>query len=262
MKWLRLTIILLLTVIVLTNCAGREILYPGLTCSLFSDLPEVIAFGDNETGKNSGYGHITYNADGAVTYPALFLSNNDAITGNAIILITDYTINKKYPSLHFQMYLNYAEKNLKNLEIDVIPLLKPVNANNLSYDLLINHNYLNTDKKVTFYFTIDKTITDYTISSIPLDRSNRYLQFNLKELQNDIEYGFVLYTPFINEPGYITSEKGIVTHTGTLEFASNTWETWNGTVPDSFTVEEYRWKNIKNEGYKTKKYSPALIGSF
>lgn len=252
-------LILLLTSFL--SCRNDNVLfYPEYAVNLFSNYPDLKSDGSGEFKKGRGYGSISYQPDGAVTYPSLYLSNEDPINGREIIFISGYEIEKDFRKLYFKLNINYIEKDLKNLEIRLIPVKEKPPLNELNYKTLTSDETADYQNQFKYYFTLRRSKINYYIEEIPLDKSKRELIFNITNAIPFIRNGFLLIIPDRSAPDYITSSRSILSDSGILEFASPEWEYFDGHIPEHFTINNYKWKSIINRGYGSKKYSPEFRG--
>lgn len=259
-QWRSYIILAFIFLLTLASCKKKLFLYPSQNITLYSleseDIENIVLNGEDKlTGTNCFY------QDGKiVSYPALYLSNRDPLSGKNLILLDFPLQGQSADSIHLELYINYAESTLYNLELKFYPILKEWNKNTICYSQLFEENYLNEHYFIRYYFQIEGTPLPERIKEIPLQRQGQFLICDLTPLKHSLPlqqwHGIAVIPADFHEYTYVTHNQAKqIAPTGTIEIASAEWENWDG-LPKAASAKQLK---IKNRGYQKKKYLPKLI---
>lgn len=245
------------------SCQNTVLFYPEQEVSLFTRMPFNRADTIHEAMPSLGYGAVFCQENGFVSYPALYLSNDDEITGESFVLLGFPKVvpeNQNYQYI-LELSVNYAQRQLNNLEVRLYPILKTWNSNTINYLQFKSGEYIKEDLFLRYYFSLDKVRLPEKIKSLPFECVPQTLQFDLTPLKNEMTdwYGIAIFLASMGNSDYITSGKGrMVCSSGSLELIPSYWQKWNGITDDSFSIPYGKWLAVKNKLYSRKKYCPVL----
>jgi hypothetical protein len=261
-KLMRL-IVFILAALLLLGCQNVVHIYPQQEVSLFSGLPDNRADTIHEMAPGFGYGAVFCQENGFVSYPALYLSNDDLITGESFVLLDFAKIqaNEKKAEYILELTVNYAQRRLDNLEVRLYPILKEWNAGKITYSQFKSDNFIKEDLFLRYYFSIDKVRLPEKIKSLPFEKRPQILQCDLTPLKDEMTkwYGVAIFFASVGNEDYITSGVGrMICSSGSVELIPSCWQYWQGVADNSFAIEYGVWLSVKNKLYQKKKYSPVL----
>lgn len=247
----------------LVSCRNIVQFYPEQEVSLFTRLPFNRADTIHEAMPGLGYGAVFCQEDGFVSYPALYLSNDDEITGESFVLLGFPKVVSENQNAQYilELSINYAQRQLNNLEVRLYPMLKAWNSQTITYSQFKSGEYIRENLFLRYYFSLDEVRLPEKIKSLPFERIPQTLQFDLTPLKNEVAdwYGIAIFLASMGNNDYITSGKGrMVCSSGNLELIPSCWQKWNGMADNSFSIPYGKWLTVKNKLYCRKKYCPVL----
>lgn len=245
------------------SCRDSARFYPEQEVSLFTELPFCRADTIHEAAPGLGYGAAFCQENGFVSYPALYLSNDDEITGESFILLGFPKVADENQSARYvlELSVNYAQRQLNNLEIRLYPIVKAWNAQTINYSQFKAGEYIKEDLFLRYYFSLEAVRLPEKIKSLPFECVPQTLQFDLTPLKNEMAawHGVAVFVASTGNSDYITSGKGkMVCSSGSLELIPSCWNEWNGIADSSFSIPYGEWLYVKNKLYRKKKYCPVL----
>lgn len=254
-------VIILLSLFV--SCRNSVQIYPEQEVSLFTELPFYRADTIHEAAPYLGYGAVFCQEDGFVSYPALYLSNDDETAGESFVLLGfPKVISENRNSQYIlELSVNYAQWQLNNLEIRLYPILKAWDSHTITYSQFEAGEYIKESLFLRYYFSLNEVRLPEKIKSLPFERIPQTLQFDVTPLKNEAAqwYGIAIFIASTGNSDYITSGKEkMVCSSGNVELIPSYWQKWNGTTDDSFSIPYGKWLAVKNKLYCRKKYCPVL----
>ncbi|MCH5149766.1 MAG: hypothetical protein J1G30_03780 [Spirochaetales bacterium] len=254
-------VIILLSLFI--SCRNSVQIYPEQEVSLFTELPFYRADTIHEAAPYLGYGAVFCQEDGFVSYPALYLSNDDETAGESFVLLGfPKVISENRNSQYIlELSVNYAQRQLNNLEIRLYPILKAWDSHTITYSQFEAGEYIKESLFLRYYFSLNEVRLPEKIKSLPFERIPQTLQFDVTPLKNEAAqwYGIAIFIASTGNSDYITSGKGkMVCSSGNVELIPSYWQKWNGTTDDSFSIPYGKWLAVKNKLYCRKKYCPVL----
>ena len=126
-------VIFIIAIWLMVSCQNIGQIYPEQEVSLFTGLPTNRADTIHEMAPGFGYGAIFCQENGFISYPALYLSNDDEIFGEFFVLLGFSKITSDESDIQYVLELpvNYAQRQLNNLEIRLYPIFKPWDSNKI-----------------------------------------------------------------------------------------------------------------------------------
>lgn len=248
---------------VLASCRNVVQLYPEQEVSLFTGLPFCRADTIHEVAPRLGYGAVFCQENGFVSYPALYLSNDDETTGESFVLLGFPRIAPENQKSQYilELSIQYAQRQLNNLEVRLYPIVKAWNAGTITYSQFKAGEYIKENSFLRYYFSLDEVRLPEKIKSLPFERVPQTLQFDLTPLKNEAAnwHGIAIFLASMGNDDYVTSGKGkMVCSSGSLELIPSCWQEWNGAADGSFSIPYGKWLAVKNKLYRRKKYCPVL----
>lgn len=252
--------ILFLFLLLFVSCTHNRVIFLDNELTIFSERPDIFSCGTKIIDNQTGYGVVSYQNGGTVTYPVLLLSNNDPLYNDCEIFFqgVDINIDRSKERAYLELYVNYVEKSLQNLTIDIIALKKKLDNQPITYNKIHTTEMLDRKNTKRFYFNLEKSDDLFVIKELPIDKRGVKLSFDITEIVHNLGNGFIMSVPHIFSDDYATTDNNnIISGSATIEFASSAWESWEGGANSN--TGETNWIKIKNNGYKNKKYSPAIV---
>lgn len=245
------------------SCQNTVRFYPEQEVSLFTQLPFYRADTIHEAAPGLGYGAVFCQESGFVSYPALYLSNDDEIMGESFILLgfPKVVLGKQNARYILELSVNYAQRQLNNLEVRLYPILKAWNSETINYSQFKSGEYIKEDLFLRYYFSLAAVRLPERVKSLPFEHIPQTLQFDLTSLKNEMTdwNGIAIFLASTGNSDYITSGKGkMVCSSGSLELIPSCWYEWNGITDSSFSIPYGKWLYVKNKLYCRKKYCPVL----
>lgn len=256
-------VIFIIAIWLMVSCQNIGQIYPEQEVSLFTGLPTNRADTIHEMAPGFGYGAIFCQENGFISYPALYLSNDDEIFGESFVLLGFSKITSDESDIQYVLELpvNYAQRQLNNLEIRLYPIFKPWDSNKITYSHFNSGNYIKDDLFLRYYFSLEKVRLPEKIKFLPFENKPQILQCDLTPLKNEMSkwYGVAIFFASTGNSDYITSGKGkMVCSSGSVELIPSCWQNWSGITDESFSLPYGKWLPVKNKLYRTGKYSPVL----
>ncbi len=249
------------------SCSSRFVLIPRYDVTVFEN--GMVSTGHNEAARGSGYGGVIYDSGSAITYPSLYLTNSDPVSGSSAILMGGFNVIKKdikIKKAYLILSVNYSAEALKNVSISISPVLKYWEEGNVSYKFAEETASSSSTLKKDFYFNIDKTSVSYTYDSVPLSHRKTSVTFDITGIvkgwsEGSIpNYGLAIRTTARGAAGYKTvTNKNLVSDVAMIEFVPVELFDWNGTVPSYFRSNSGTWKKLKNNAFNKVELIPRII---
>ena len=237
--------------------------YPKQEVSLFTGLPFNRADTIHEMSPGLGYGAVFCQENGFVSYPALYLSNDDELTGESFIMLDfpEVTSDCQNAEYILELPINYVQRRLNNLEIRLYPILKPWDSEKITYSEVKSGEYIKDDLFLRYYFSLEKVRLPEKIKVLPFEKRPQILQCNLTPLKNEMKnwHGIAIFFASVGNSDYITSGTGnMICSSGSVELIPSCWQEWNGVPDKTFSIPYGDWISIKNKLYRKGKYRPVL----
>ena len=245
------------------SCQNAVEIYPEQEVSLFTGLPLKRADTIHEMSPGLGYGAVFCQENGFVSYPALYLSNDDEITGESFVLMDfpEVTSDNQNTEYILELPVNYVQHRLNNLEIRLYPILKLWDSEKITYSEFSRGKYIKDDLFLRYYFSLEKVRLPEKIKVLPFETKPQILQCDLTPLKNEMKnwHGIAIFFASIGNSDYITSGAGnMICSSGSVELIPSCWQEWNGVTDKSFSIPYGDWIAIKNKLYRKGKYRPVL----
>lgn len=251
----------------LFSCSSRFVLIPRYDVTVFEN--GMVSTGHNEASPGSGYGGVIYESGSAVTYPSLYLTNSDPVSGSSAILLGGFNVTKKdikIKKAYLILSVNYSAETLKDVSISISPILKYWEEGYLSYKFIEDAAPSDSGLKKDFYFNIDKTPVTYKYDSVPFSVWNTSVTFDITGIVKGWtdgsvpNYGLAIRTAARGAPGYKTvTNKDMISDVAMIEFIPVELFDWNGTVPSYFRSNSGTWKKLKNNAFNKVELTPRII---
>lgn len=256
-------VIFIIVLFQVISCQNAVEFYPEQEVSLFTGLPLNRADTIHEMSPGLGYGAVFCQENGFVSYPALYLSNDDEITGESFVLMDfpEMTSDNQNTEYILELPINYVQRRLNNLEIRLYPILKLWDSEKITYSEFSSGKYIKDDLFLRYYFSLEKVRLPEKIKALPFETKPQILQCDLTPLKNEMKnwHGIAIFFASIGNSDYITSGAGnMICSSGSVELIPSCWQEWNGVTDSSFSIPYGNWISIRNKLYRKGKYRPVL----
>lgn len=271
-------IVYVVVVIILICSCKKKVLIPATKDALLSsDMPDTNYSGKHEAVPGKGYGVKKRVRDGFVTYPALYLSSSDENTAKDAFILGGFdlgAIQGEVVYARLKFFINYASVDMRNVCIFVRPVVKAWDETTITFHDIyksVNMGSLYTDmvdyhdeKGLIIVFDLHKSSSeDFTI--LPCPGSRRIVSINVTKIikrwvqDPDMYHGLLVDPMWRDDFRYVTTNKSKqIADFGVIEVGTSEWYTWDGMVPNDFTIDEYDWVDVRNESRGRMMYVPHL----
>ena len=256
-------VIFIIVLFQVISCQNAVEIYPEQEVSLFTGLPLNRADTIHEMSPGLGYGAVFCQENGFVSYPALYLSNDDEITGESFVLMDfpEVTSDNQNTGYILELPITYVQRRLNNLEIRLYPILKLWDSEKITYSEFSSGKYIKDDLFLRYYFSLEKVRLPEKIKALPFETKPQILQCDLTPLKNEMKnwHGIAIFFASIGNSDYITSGAGnMICSSVSVELIPSCWQEWNGVTDSSFSIPYGNWISIRNKLYRKGKYRPVL----